>query len=299
MPALTAQKLTDLFNLYVGTEGELLWVPNDYAGPFTAAIERGLVDTPCYGLALYGGPTGDAGNELNPERLYSQLVPIDPFTDTARAAPIITLPAGMGIDDIAALTVAWTTANAQGSSDDQRRDFMRRMMTNVALLHGFTVSPAPTNYRLAMTVPRAEWYAWQHWAIGIGTAPNNFRYLQTDTTVGLGVSWGCTRVWESERDGHLLAEIYLTGIKQEHIDIIDRFLALPKCSRCRRVKPRVTPPQGSWGLCSASAAHKLCNQCRPRNMPVTRGHPYPRSGTCPIANCRSAVVAVGDNARPR
>lgn len=297
MPTLTAVQLNSLFDMNVGATGVYLWIPAGYGGAFTAAIERGIVDAPCYGLALFGGPTGNVGIWNNPEALYVNLAPINPYNQVARLAPVINLPAGQHIDDMAALTASWNAARAPASTDVQRMDFMLRMMTNVARFHGFVISVAPTNYKLSMTVPRDEWYSWQHWAIGIGTAAANFRYLQTDTTTNVSPHWGCSRVWETERPGHLLVEVYLTEILQQHVDLIDRFLAMPKCTRCRAIKPETTVGVTRWHQCTAG--HNLCHRCSPPAPRSTRGNPYARAAICRLAICRQAIAPIADNARPR
>jgi hypothetical protein len=237
-----------------------LWKPNWNRGPVTnEEIGGDIYTSACWQWALWASVVGDRTNEDNlaVTRLYQNNSPIDPMTEAPRAE--------LNVPEILAAKRAdlrrdWNTAKAGGSTDDHKRDFMKTMMEAVIAANGMTVSNDPTAYSISMTVPRVEWYHWQHWAVGLHHNGQT-RYVQT--TPNNTLQWGTNNVWEAARAGHLTQRVYVTGLLQRHIDVIRTFLSIPVCSGdCwPRAQLLSNGNPAQWIRCSGDGRHAYCNEC--------------------------------------
>lgn len=295
MATLNGVQLAAVCSVYDDNQNNVdLWFPNSYAGPVGGADEANLRTRACWNWALCAGLEANADNVTSPVRLYEETNPIDPFTDTPRAALNPGTFAGQYATE-PALTALWQAAQAGGATDADKEAFMEAMARIAARANGLTPSAAPTSYSINVTVPDHEWYHWQHWALGFHNGQT--RYIQTEPNVD--INWGFSRVWEANRPGHLTASVYVTGIHQRHKDVIENFLSLPRCRTCQKVKPRQTTFGTRWHRCTGPPQHIFCDRCGYALAYSTSVLGIGgRSRQCNVAGCNHAhTELIDDNAR--
>ncbi|MDV3441694.1 hypothetical protein R0G64_19940 [Pseudomonas otitidis] len=291
MAILTAEQLRLLFNIKTGAESENFWVSKSYQGLTPITRDREIGEAACWNWVFYGAVTANIIERTHPEYTYKNLTPVD-FdsygTQIDRAVESISVPT-MNANQNKILRTLWSAANNPSATDEDIQNFVQFMMRHTAKINGLEPSESETNYTLAMTVPRKNWHHWQHWAIGIRQGIT--RYLQTAPAVTL--HWGDNEVWESERDGHILSEIYLKGLLPAHVELIELILLIPTCRSCKKLKPKKTIPEKKWSTCSKG--HIFCGVCQPQKTKGDRYHPV--GNLCRFVHCHEKTTELSDDYR--
>lgn len=275
MPTLTAAQI-DRATSIEPTITVNLWKPPWNRGPIIAnAIGRDgdLFDCACWQWALWAGNPDRRTNEdaRSAITLYAGVSTMDEW---GRAQEDINLLEALGnAHTRGQITAAWQAVkNADAPTDRQKITFMERMMAAVITANGMTVTNQQTPYSIQMTVPGHEWYSWQHWGIAIHHLGQT-RYFQT--TPSADMRWGTPDLEEARRPGHLQAGVYVTGLKQRHIDVIRTFLSIPACRNhaCTtwpRPQMNAGDDVGNWHRCTGASRHDFCNQCASGFRPYMR-----------------------------
>ena len=257
-----------------------LYVPAGYMGPVGGQMPN-IWARACWNWALCGSMEDNDSRDTSPVIMYELNAPIDPFTDVARAAyprNFVTEP------NIGAL---WNTARGGAATDADRCNFMTAMGRVAARANGLTPVPdGTTPYRIHVTVPRGDWYHWQHWALSI-TQGGQTRFIQTEPNCLL--NWGFTRIWEANRVGHLEASFFIQSIHQSHLDVIDLFLQLVSCRVCHRTKPAQTAA-AAWQRCIGPVAHTYCANCGGA-LPLV---PPVQKRRCNAVGCNAPTIPIAD-----
>ena len=162
----------------------------------------------CWNWVLSAG-AAHPNDPTSAETLYRQM---DPSVYNQPA-----VPGGYGAVE-PSLDELWTNAHNEADGQTaQREKFMRSMMRVVARANGFQIaSPGATPYSIYMTVPKHQWFSWQHWALGF-TDNKQTAYVQKDTSSTLQID---DRIWESERNGHITTFINIQEISDAHRNAI-------------------------------------------------------------------------------
>lgn len=212
-----------------------------------------LTSAACWNWVFNAG-RGDRAAAENPENLYDENAPINPFTQRARAA----LSNGRLGASAAALNAQWIAARdeaANGGGTAARVAFMGAMAGVAATRNGFAVSAVATPYSIYVTAPEADWYHWQHWALAV-TYGAQTRFIQTEPNIP--VSCGFRRIWEANRAGHLTASVHVTGFLQEQIDLIKIWIHHKHCHTCDLRKPYRTTFNTRWHRCTGAHQRVYC-----------------------------------------
>ena len=139
--------------------------------------------------------------------------------------------------------------------------FMQAMAAISARRNGLTVSAGATPYSLHVTVPNYDWFSWQHWALGL-TYGVFTRFAQSDPGQS-HINCGYRRVWEANRPGYITASIYLTGLKQDHINVLRVWIHRNlRCVKCNTLKPLETGFNSRWHRCTNVGCERVyCGTC--------------------------------------
>jgi len=168
-------------------------------------------NTACWNWVLAAG-NGNPNDAHSPEQLYNALNPevVD--------QPVI--PGNYGNSEPTWIEL-WNNARNEARNEQlstHREKFMRCMARICARNYGFTIGAPSSAYRIYVTVPRNQWYSWQHWGLGFhyngATA-----YVQKDTGSNVEVD---DRLWEAERPNHITTHIPITEISANHLHYIAR-----------------------------------------------------------------------------
>ncbi len=249
--------------------------------PATSVSSAQLRSCACWNWALCGGMCYNDQADTSPLRLYEENAPTDPFTD----APRNVYP--RNYLDEPNLGNLWNTAKLPGATDQNRIDFMTAMARVSARKNGL-IPVLLSSYEIHVTVPRIEWYHWQHWALAINYM-GSIRFIQTEPN--MDINWGFTRIWEANRPGYLTTKFCIQEIHQAHKDVIEAFLSMPMCRICKRVKPSQTGFNAKWHRCTGPGAHVYCGQCA---YPLPRNGLLSRTRRCNAVPCSSATNHIND-----
>ncbi len=140
------------------------------------------------------------------------------------------------------LKEAWSDACID-NTDEARREFMRQMMAVAARVNGLRPSTRQTAYRLYMTVPRDNWYHWQHWGIAV-RCNGRLGFAQTEPNVRLYI--GGQALAEAHLPDYLNTYIYLDALHDNHVNVIKSALMKP-------------PLGAAW---AADSTRNTCYGCR-------------------------------------
>jgi hypothetical protein len=259
-------------------------VPQGYKGSITKLVEKELTERACWNWALCAGTEANQEAKTSPSTLYERTNPIDVFTDEPRDALEETLT-----KEDKNLEVLWKAAKGRDATNKDKEAFMKAMAWITADANGLEPVLMPTPYLLCVTVPKKDWYHWQHWALGFIDGQET-RYIQTEP--GIPINWGFSRVWEANRKGHLTVGIHLKGIHDQHKEVIEVFLSLPRCRVCQRVKPRTTDAGTRWHRCPNG--HTFCGAC---GYERTRSGWFSETRLCDVNSCGGVTALMQDDAR--
>lgn len=257
-----------------------LLLPPGYNGISQASV---LQSAACWNWVFNAG-RGNRQAAENPENLYDENAPINPFTNRARNA----LPATRLGAAAAALNQQWLAGiaeAAQNNSTNARTAFMAAMAGVAATRNGFTVAQGATPYSIHVTAPLKDWFHWQHWALSL-THAGQTRYIQTEPEIP--INCGYSRIWEANRQGYITARVYVTGFHQEQIDLIKVWIHHKRCHTCQQRKPYRTTFTTRWHRCTGQHQRVYCS---PHGAALQSNGVLNRNRRCP---CGMTTTLIDD-----
>lgn len=194
---------------------------NGVSVPDTTASDAPLYKAACWAWALAGelvGVEADTSansiydNAFNRDSLQRPIGTNDAYLDL-----VATIWPGAS-STVAILKAAFEDAHAGDKSAQQR--CRRALMTTAIIANGLTANDHGTgsDYFVQMNTKAENWYAWDHWALGIRMPDGRtVNYVQTVTEVP--VQYRCDRVWD---EGYYPTIVGIDGLLPAHVAALDR-----------------------------------------------------------------------------